>query len=254
MRSAVGPALVGFFAFSAFADGSRAVASIEAWRNRPIVGSPVTNLVDGAAPRSLRFGGGGEGSEVFLCDFETGELCGLWDSAANPEICNGLDEDCDLEVDESATCGAGLSCCGTSGCVDVDTDIQNCGSCDWICPLPDNGEAGCTSGSCGVGSCNKGFDDCDGAPHNGCEVDLSADVDHCGGCDLPCPAAPNGVEGCAAGICVIATCNSGFDDCDASPENGCEADLNSDPSHCGDCQTSCQSGEVCIFGGCVDPE
>jgi hypothetical protein len=48
---------------------------------------------------------------VFLCDWENGALCGAWSTLANPELCNGFDDDCDLAVDN----GAALFCPGTDG-------------------------------------------------------------------------------------------------------------------------------------------
>jgi hypothetical protein len=46
---------------------------------------------------------------------------------------------------------------------------------------------------------------------------------------------------CEDGNCV---CTGGFDDCDGSPENGCETDLASSEDHCGAC------GHGCLGGGC----
>src|SRR5512145_524257 len=48
---------------------------------------------------------------------------------------------------------------------------------------------------------------------------------------------PHGVTSCVSGGCVPA-CSSGYDDCDGTPENGCETDLSSDPNHCGRCFTA----------------
>jgi hypothetical protein len=58
---------------------------------------------------------------------------------------------------------------------------------------------------------------------------------------------------------VIATCNPGFADCDGNPANGCEVNLNADPTHCGSCTKSCSvangtaacSNGACTIGTCA---
>jgi len=49
-------------------------------------------------------------------------------------------------------------------------------------------------------------------------------------------------------------CKPGYTDCDGDPSNGCEANLQQDPEHCGSCATSCaaESAETaCVSGACV---
>ncbi|RME23622.1 MAG: hypothetical protein D6806_10960 [Deltaproteobacteria bacterium] len=55
---------------------------------------------------------------------------------------------------------------------------------------------------------------------------------------------PNPVEACR-------WCPPGLTDCDGSPENGCEADLSSDPQFCGSCSNSCGVNEFCVDGACA---
>jgi hypothetical protein len=76
----------------------------------------------------------------------------------------------------------------------------------------------------------------------------------CEPCTLPYAAAL-----CAGGACAISQCAAGHDDCDDLPATGCEADLESDIEHCGDCATSCAlahadvacNARKCAFVGCV---
>jgi len=42
------------------------------------------------------------------------------------------------------------------------------------------------SGACAVGACENGWGDCNGAPADGCETDLSTTASHCGVCGKAC--------------------------------------------------------------------
>src|SRR5262249_29812283 len=60
--------------------------------------------------------------------------------------------------------------------------------------------------------------------------------------------------GCAAGSCTVASCSSGFSDCDGNPADGCEVNLNADPSNCGACGHVCSLPSAtagCAGGACV---
>ena len=59
----------------------------------------------------------------------------------------------------------------------------------------------------------------------------------------------------AKGACGIADCVDGFQDCNQSPADGCEGDLQNDPARCGSCTTDCSSlgpgNWTCVAGACV---
>lgn len=82
--------------------------------------------------------------------------------------------------------------------------------------------------------CPPGTADCDGRSSNGCEVDLTANPNHCGTCGNSCQDGPY-----ADGVCVAATCGTtcapGYYDCDGKASNGCES------------RTVCQPTSTCTI-------
>jgi hypothetical protein len=58
--------------------------------------------------------------------------------------------------------------------------------CSTRCNPPPHARPTCPGGTCGF-VCDAGWDDCDGDPANGCEINLSLDEDHCGTCGNRCP-------------------------------------------------------------------
>lgn len=117
-----------------------------------------------------------------------------------------------------------------------------------------SGSAGSTSttstapASSGGVMCPEGLADCDQDAGTGCEVDTTTDIDHCGKCDVVC--APNHASVlCVDSACVL-TCQSGFDDCNHLPGDGCEVNLKKDDAHCGDCDHECPAGQKCVNQAC----
>ncbi|MBL8937310.1 MAG: hypothetical protein JNM69_22310 [Archangium sp.] len=76
---------------------------------------------------------------------------------------------------DSASCTGGRTLCvanaASSGvCVDVQTDVSNCGACGVTCTAGANGAAACAAGSCTT-VCSPGFLDCNGnLANDGCET------------------------------------------------------------------------------------
>ncbi|MEZ4390488.1 MAG: FG-GAP-like repeat-containing protein [Polyangiales bacterium] len=180
--------------------------------------------------------------------------------ASNCGSCGGA---CPQRANASPTCGGGMcgfrcnpgfgDCDGNAanGCeVNLGSATAHCGACGNACNAT-NGAATCSAGTCGI-TCSAGFGNCDGDVTNGCETDTRTTVVHCGACGRGCSVA-NGVAGCAAGACTVASCNAGYADCDGNAANGCETNLNTSTASCGRCGNACSSTNgtaSCVGGAC----
>ncbi len=205
-----------------------------------------------------------------------GPDCDDTEAASNPgadEVCDGIDNDCDDNVDdnpvdEGGECDTGaLGVCaeGTFSCI--------------------GGLLECTANtSAGDEICNNLDDNCDGEVDNNpttatlwyrdADGDRFGDdnntiracarpegyVDAGGDCnDARANANPVGTEVCD-GIdndCDD-TVDEGFESssltsCDGNPDNGCETDLSTSDAHCGACGNACDAGVACVDGACGCP-
>ena len=146
-----------------------------------------------------------------------------------------------------------------NGCETSLDTAQNCGLCNLVCPPPQQGQAACNSGICGVGGCAPGFADCDNKGNNGCETNTQVDANNCGNCGNICPALPNAGPACSAGKCSL-SCKAPWQDCDNQILNGCETDTSSNSASCGGCGRVCSLpnaspacvGSSCIVAACAD--
>jgi hypothetical protein len=168
------------------------------------------------------------------------------------EQCDGIDNDCNGEVDET---------------FDLANDPRHCGTCDNDCLHKiQNANATCdatpgTPDGCGYQTCFLDFWDVDGDPTNGCEyyciqttltdstcdfwdddcdgeldedVDLCSSAVNCGTCGRSCQGKAHAVGECKPTDptvtscdefntkCVIASCEPGYVDVDGMFADGCE--------------------------------
>ncbi len=152
------------------------------------------------------------------------------------ESCNGLDDDCDCQIDED---------------FDLQNDPNNCGFCARVCSYP-YGVPGCVNGNCQMLRCLDGYADCNMSTADGCEINTTNNVNHCGACDHACSYDHAGAS-CLGSNCVMGSCDTGWRNCDGSSSNGCETDIFFDDQNCGSCGHRClyQNGiGICSGGNC----
>ncbi len=187
------------------------------------------------------------------------------DLDSDVDHCGACDHSCHA-LNAEVSCGAGTCIMGDclagfgdcnqdagDGCeADLNADAQHCGACDVSCDLP-HAQGRCLTGECLIDSCDAGWGNCNGALEDGCEADLNADAQHCGGCDQACDL-PHATAGCTAGACTVAACDVGFGECNDDAADGCETYLNNNPDHCGACGAVCSldhASAQCRQGDCM---
>ncbi len=210
------------------------------------------------------------------CDFTNACLPGRANCSGNP------DDGCEAMVNTAMRCGTCMNACtaaapncamsptapggfacssGCAGagqarcngtCIDVSSDVRNCGGCGMVCPTGSFGTASCVMGRCQL-MCTTGRADCDMNAANGCETATASNVMHCGMCGNMCSAPAGSTPICSAGMCTI-TCASFQGNCDMNAANGCETDLRTSTMHCGSCGNACSgrpnSSGTCTSGSC----
>ncbi len=220
----------------------------------------------GVARACIQDNAHGQCAGLEVCDAATGwSACSA--AVPGPEVCNGVDDDCDGQTDEGVAPPS-------DGCV-VESDYGACGG-DWKC----GGGAGwvCDAPVPAAESCNYLDDDCDGQTDEGFRdpaSDLYDSYEHCGQCGASCEGAilfavdTQCVQDAAAGeaYCVAVSCEPGYF---SPPGNerlcipaagGGDCSPCSEDSHCaglpgGTCE-SLDGGNFCVRGcspaeGCPD--
>ncbi|HUU03915.1 MAG TPA: lamin tail domain-containing protein [Myxococcota bacterium] len=172
------------------------------------------------------------GTETYTAGAWSGNCIGEVTPAANDDQCDGVDDNCDGTPDD----GSDL------------TLATRCGACDNDCTvLPNVANPSCnTAGASPVCAfdCQTGYGDCTGDP--GCETPIGT-LDNCSACGDACVFDNAAGSTCTADACVM-VCDAVFDDCENGTTDGCEASLSSTAT-CGDCNTACVAGELCVNPG-----
>jgi von Willebrand factor type A domain/Putative metal-binding motif len=186
---------------------------------------------------------------VIACKADgSGAFCTAPVVGTGTEICNGMDDDCDGQIDEGLGAPIGNSCGGGAGCT--------AGTLACV-----GGNVVCTGTSGGTPEVCNGFDDdCDGLID---EPDLP---DTGGNCDDSTPTTPGhgdvgecefGHLTCQNGALVCPdyhgpgpeACNGKDDDCDGVADNQATCPGGEDICHEGTCLSPCGAGEFpCGFG------
>ncbi len=143
---------------------------------------------------------------------------------SSPSSCGGCTIQCPAG-DECRGSGSSFYClqpcqpptpdaCGIFSCVDVQSDVTNCGTCDNSCFVP-NTRYDCQQGKCVTLGCNDStVADCTSDP--GCETTLGDPV-NCGGCNDPACTLANTMYTCSDGLgCNASVCDIGYANCDTT--------------------------------------
>jgi alpha-tubulin suppressor-like RCC1 family protein len=221
-----------------------------------------------------------DGVVDLACGAPFGEDCDDRNPATGPgetEICDGRDNDCDMDVDEGATSavfyrdadmdgygsitgGTVIGCSVMPGYVAMGGDCddadpmqrpgasETCNGEDDDCdgaaddavslpPLP-NAEVACVGGAPAIVRCTPGYENCNAMAPDGCEVQLTSDLANCGFCGNACPTFAGTAMACAGGTCRVASCPADRRDCNASGADGCERPVGT-VTDCGDCNDRC---------------
>jgi hypothetical protein len=184
--------------------------------------------------------------------------------------CGGSTPICSLQTQPASclpSCGGSTPNLCSTQCVNLMTDVKNCGVCGHSCASLANVKTTatspavqCVSGACVLqpAACVSGYGHCSSKPDDGCETDLTRQQT-CGSCTNAC-VAPLGLCSTTGGT---PTCSSS---CASPTPNLCGSkcvDTKTDPTNCGSCGHDCTAlahlkpgaAVTCNgSGGCVVPQ
>ncbi len=103
-------------------------------------------------------------------------------------------------------------------------------------------------------TCDFLDNDCDGQTDE--DAPTQDDSENCGFCGNVCSFS-NAQSQCSAGTCIMVSCDTGFDDCNMSDQDGCETSLGTG-ENCSSCGDSCSFSHAtatcqehsCVMGPC----
>ena len=191
------------------------------------------------------------GGQVVCKGNGSGATCDTVGNAVT-ESCNGVDDDCDGQVDAA---DPDLAAAGLPSCE------KQSGVC-WGCKKPVSLCLGGTWQSCGeqhYEACNGYYEhgvesSCDGRD-NDCsgqtDEDFGSDENNCGSCGNTC-SNPHGSTSCNNGQCSP-SCSNGWGICGGDVDLGCQRALNTS-TNCGQCGQGCaldHASESCASGSCL---
>jgi len=159
-----------------------------------------------------------------------------------PEASVAVDTGSSTECDGGScapACPGQLMACPGLGCIDVSSDLKNCGGCGTVCTAIDAGGAApiCHEGQCTF-SCPAGSSPTvQSCPGVGC-VDVAKSLANCVACGNACTAG----QTCTSGVCCGGT---------SKLCGGACIDVTSSDTNCGACNNACATGGHCAGGKCV---
>ena len=180
------------------------------------------------------------------CDHDTGtcqpcspqkDICGAGsyctsDGKGGFQCASGCKSDTDCTTG-SADAGTNVFYCCAHQCSNITSDPVNCGACGVSCN-PDGGGTGmlCCAAKC---------------------TNPQSDTNNCGACGSAC-APKNATGTCASASCGVASCSTGFLDCNHIAMDGCEVNSVTDTMNCGACSNICPTPmnamPGCTMGTC----
>lgn len=140
-------------------------------------------------------------------------------------------------VNAASFAGSGA---GLTNLAETDPTVNSLAKAALSCSVGQIAVATASGWQCGR-MCAYGTTDCNNSMNDGCEVNMAADVNNCGGCGLFCSGNNVPARTCSNGICS-GTCSAGFADCNNNRQSdGCEVNISTNANSCGGCNFVCSN-------------